>query len=158
MELPEILDKLEEIIKERESESTEENEIEQEEPSARSTLKELVLLIFSFLLNIIKAPYRVVARYLKNEIVLAIKKDAKLYGAILAMFGILFLLFTVLWLFISIAVGAYFYDRGESLFISVMYSLGFQAACIVLVALIAFISSRNIRSIKLIKSLAKSRT
>jgi len=150
METKEILDRLEKIIKENELSFDENND-----SSNNNSLKEFFFLILSFFLNILQAPFKLVAKYITNEIVKAVKKDAKLYAFIMALMGVMFVFFSVLWLFISVAVGVYFYDKGNTIFISIIYSLVFQVVSFVVVGIITVISMRSIKSLKLLSKIAK---
>lgn len=152
MEILEILDKIEDIIN-NENLKQEENDIESENQPKKNTAKDLIYLALQFLLSILKAPFNIIAKYLKNEVISAIKKDAKLYALIIGIIGVLFVFFSVLWLFISIAVGTYFYENGHTLLMSIVYSITFQIICFIILGLIAFIASKNVQSLKMMKRL-----
>ena len=55
----------------------------------------------------------------------------------------------------AIAVGVYFYDKGNTILISIGYSLIFQSISLLLFGLILYITSKRLRSLKLIKSILK---
>ncbi len=101
-----------------------------------------------------KSPFKIIAKYLKNEIIAAIKKDAKLYAIIMGLMGVLFVFFSVLWLFISVAIGVYFNEKGHSILMSIIYSIGFQLISFVFIGAIAFIASKKIKSLKMLKKLS----
>ncbi len=154
MDTLEILDKIEEIIKSDNFNSTE-NKTETDGETKKSPLKEFMNLILSFFLNILRTPFKLAAKYVTTEIIKAVKKDSKLYAFIMGLMGVMFVFFSVLWLFISVAVGIYFYDKGNSIFISVVYSIIFQIVSFSLIGTIAFIASKNIRSLKLFKEISE---
>ena len=110
-----------------------------------------------FFLNILKAPFRIIAKYLKKEIIATIKKDAKLLAFIMGILGVLLVFFSVLWLFISIAVGVYFQEQGHSILVSIVYSIVFQLICFIFLGFIAFISSKKIKSLKMLKNLSENK-
>jgi hypothetical protein len=154
MELIEILDKIENIIK-NESQKSSENKIDSENHTDNNTAKDIIYLILQFFLSILKAPFSIITRYLKNEIITAIKKDAKLYALIMFIMIILFVFFSVLWLFISVAVGVYFQEKGHSILMSIIYSIGFQLISIIFISSIAFIASKKLKSLKMLKKFKK---
>ncbi len=153
MEVLEILDKIEDII-ENQSHETAKDDKNQEEGTQekKSSVKDVTNLLLSFLLSILKAPFQLVAKYLKNEIISTIKKDARLYALIMGLMGVMFVFFVVLWLFISVIVGVYFYESGKSILISISYSIGFQIISFAIVGIIAFSASKKVKSLKLLKN------
>ncbi|OQX97247.1 MAG: hypothetical protein B6I20_13040 [Bacteroidetes bacterium 4572_117] len=154
MDTLEILDKIEEIIN-RDNLNLTENEKGKDDSIKKSPLKEFMNLILSFFLNILKIPFKLVAKYVTTEIIKAVKKDSKLYAFIMGLMGVMFVFFSVLWLFISVAVGIYFYDKGYSIFISVVYSIIFQVISFSMVGTVAFIASKNIKSLKMFKEISE---
>ena len=132
-----------------------ETETEIENKSDKNGFKEIWYLFMQLLLNVLKAPFKIIANYLKDEIIIAVKKDAKLYMLIMGIMGVLFVFFSVIWLFISVAVGVYCYDKGHTIFISIIYSIGFQLISFIMMSLIAFIASRKLKSLKILKRLNK---
>lgn len=154
MEVLEILDRIEAIIKDQNKQSVESSQHSgSEEKTKESNIKTVTNLLLSFLLSILKAPFQLIAKYLKNEIITTVKKDARLYALVMGLMGVMFVFFVVLWLFISVAVGVYFYESGNTILVAIIYSIGFQLISFVLVALIAFFASRNIKSLKMLKSM-----
>ena len=156
MEILEILDKIEEIIKSKDLEATE-NRTETEDHPDKNPDKDVIYLVLYFFPNILKAPFKVIAKYFKNEIITAIKKDAKLYAFILGIMGVLVIFFSVLWLFISVAVSVYFQEKGYSILMSTIYSIGFQLISFIFIGLIAFFASRKIKSLKMLKYLLEDK-
>ncbi len=159
MEVLEILDKIEDIIENQNHETAKDDKNQEEgTQEKKSSVKDVTNLLLSFLLSILKAPFQLVAKYLKNEIISTIKKDARLYALIMGLMGVMFVFFVVLWLFISVIVGVYFYESGKSILISISYSIGFQIISFAIVGIIAFSASKKVKSLKLLKnsSLEKS--
>lgn len=156
MEIFEILDKIENLIKSEDLKSTE-NKTETEGQPNENPAKSVFSLVLSFFLNILKAPFKIIAKYLKKEIVATIKKDARLLAFILSIMGVLLVFFSVLWLFISIAVAVYFQEKGHSILMSIIYSVIFQTISFIILGFIAFISSKKIKSLKMLKSLSEDK-
>jgi len=154
-EIHEVLDKIEKIIKNDNPEPDEGKTDSGDQPSSHST-KDIIYLIIDFFLNTLKAPFKIIAKYLRNEIVEAVKKDAKLYALIMGIMGVLFVFFSVIWLFISVAVGVYFYEKGNSILISIVYSILFQLISFILVSLIALLASKKTESLKMLNNIKES--
>ncbi len=153
MEVLEILDKIEDIIENQNHETAKDDKNQEEgTQEKKSSVKDVTNLLLSFLLSILKAPFQLVAKYLKNEIISTIKKDARLYALIMGLMGVMFVFFVVLWLFISVIVGVYFYESGKSILISISYSIGFQIISFAIVGIIAFSASKKVKSLKLLKN------
>lgn len=110
-------------------------------------------MLLQFFLNIIKSPFKIIAKYLRDEIIIAVKKDAKIYAILMGIMGILFVFFSVMWLFISVAIGVYFFEQGYPILISIIYSIGFQIISFILLSLIAFFALKKLKSIKMLKKL-----
>jgi ABC-type transport system involved in multi-copper enzyme maturation permease subunit len=70
--------------------------------------------------------------------------------------GVLFVFFSVIWLFISVAVGVYFYENGNSILISIVYSILFQLISFILVSLIALLASKKTESLKMLNNIKES--
>jgi len=153
MKPKEILDKIENLIENKLSQSNK-VKTELEEISNNRIIKDLFLLITQFFLSIIKSPFKTISMFLKNEIIIAMKKDGKLYALIFGIMITLFVFLSILWLFISIAVGAYFFERGHSIFSSTMYSIGFQFICILTISIIALFATKGLKSFKLFKRIS----
>ncbi len=153
METKEIIDRLEDILNSKE-EADEVNKVGDQKVE-KKTITDILYLILHFILNILKTPFIIIAKFLRDELVDSIKNDVKIYALIIGIMGVLFVFFSVIWLFISVAVGVYFYDKGYSLQLSIIYSIGFQAVCFLLIGLIALIASRNLKSFKILKKIKK---
>lgn len=152
MKSKEILDRIENLIN-SEVNKSDETKTESENNSDKDTTKYIIYLALKFFLNILKTPFKIVAKYLRDEILTAIKKDAKLYALIMGIIVVLFVFFSVLWLFVSIAVGVYFFEQGHSLFLSIIYSIAFQIISLILMGLYALVASRKLNSLKMLKKL-----
>ena len=124
-----------------------------EQDNKPSIFKEYLGLLFSVVIDIVKAPLKLLANFFKKELLVAIKRDTKLYAVIMGIMGVLFIFFTIMWFFISVAVGMYFYQQGDSMLISTLYSIIFQLSSIIIVASIAFFASKKIKSLKMLKDL-----
>ena len=85
-----------------------------------------------------------------------VKKDAKIYAFILGIMGVLFIFFSVMWLFVSVAVGVYFYDNGQSILFSIIYSIAFQLISFILLAALALFASQKLNTLKVLKQLNKA--
>lgn len=149
MDILDTLNKIEGIITNKVADATENKKVDDKGSAMLTTTKEIIILFISFLKDIFKIPMKIVTKFLINEIVAAAKKDAKNYALIMGLMGVLVVFFSVLWLFISVAVAAYFYDKGNVIFISIMYSLGFQLISFIIISLIVYIISRRIKSLRL---------
>jgi hypothetical protein len=150
MKSKEIIDKIEKII-----DSKIDNSDKIKNDSDKNIVEDIVYLALQFLLNIIKTPFSMMAKYLRDEVIISIKKDAKLYALVMGIMGVLFVFFSVIWLFISVAVGVYFHEQGYSILISIVYSIVFQIVSFILVSLIAFFTSKKLKSLKIMKKLSK---
>ena len=124
--------------------------------SERNRFREFGASVIHALGGIIKFPFKMFARYLRDELILAIKKDAKIYTLILGLMGVLFVFFSVMWFFVSVAIGVYFYDNGCSILSAVMYSIGFQTLSFILIALIVLFASKRLNTLKLFKKLGNA--
>jgi hypothetical protein len=155
MELLKVLEKIEEILKNESRQLQESAETENPDNSLKDSAKQILYLVLQFLLSILKAPFNIVARFLKDEIISAVKKDAKLYALMLAIMVVLFVFFIILWLFISAAVGFYFYDKGYPAFTAICYSIVFQLLSFAFLGLVSLIASKRLKSLKILKDLNK---
>ncbi len=150
MKSQEILDKIEKII-----DNKVDNSDKAKTDSDKNIVEDIAYLTLQFFLNVVKTPFNIVAKFLKDEIITSIKKDARLYAFVMGIMGVLFVFFSVIWLFISVAVGVYFYEQGYSILISIIYSILFQIVSFILVSLIAFLTSKKLKSLKMIKKIGK---
>ncbi|MRT93044.1 hypothetical protein [Ancylomarina sp. 16SWW S1-10-2] len=148
-----IEDVIDNKINKSDGSKTEKN-TDSETDSDKNGFKEITYLVIRLFLNVLKSPFKIFAKYLRDEFIIAIKKDAQLYALIMGIMGVLFVVFSVLWLSISVAVGVYFYEHGYSILISIIYSIGFQIVSFILIGLIAYISSKKLKSLKMMKKLA----
>jgi len=149
MGILDTLNKIEGIITNKVADATESKKVDDKGSAMLDITKEIIVLFITFMKDIFKVPIKIVTKFLINEMVAAAKKDAKNYALIMGLMGVLFVFFSVLWLFVSIAVAAYFYDKGNEIFTSILYSLGFQLGSFILISLIMYIISRRIKSLRL---------
>jgi len=70
---------------------------------------------------------------------------------VIILLGILFTIFIVLWLLISLAIGVYFEEEGASFLTSVLYVIAFQLASFAIIAFITYKVSKKIKSLKLLR-------
>ena len=156
MKAEQLLEKIEKIIEENELKlNSEANDISDKEKVKKNPFARVLLLVVSYFLEILRSPFKLVATYLKNELVGAVKKDMILYMLMGLLMGILFVFFSVIWLTISILIGVYYFDNGATIFNSILYSFGWQSSFFILISLIAFIAMQNMESMKMMKKIAK---
>jgi len=132
------------------------NSLINEDPKEVKSKDDFIYSALQILLSIIKTPFVYLSTILKKEVLKAIKKDLKMLVIIGGVFAALMLFLLVLWFSVSLLIGAYFYDNGYSLFSSVLFSIAFQIACILLVSLIAYIASKQLKSAKVLKKVSKT--
>ena len=155
MDTLEIIDRLEELIKNNNLNTTK-NSNDAKDKTSEDPFKEFVNLILLFFLNILKTPFKLVAKYVTNELLKAVKRDSKLYVFIIGLLVIMFVFFSVLWLFIAVVVGVYFYDHGHPVFTSILYSIVFQLISFIVIVILAYISIKSIKSLKLLVEISKN--
>ncbi len=156
MKSKEVFNKIESIINDNVNKSGNSNNadrIENEDNDGKNEFKEILYLLMQLLINILKAPFKIVAKYLRDEIIIAAKNDAKIYMVIVVIMGILFVFFSLIWLFVSFAVAVYFYYEGNTILTSIVYSVGFQLIAFVLVSLVGIIVSKKLKSLKVLNKL-----
>jgi len=150
MKTDDILDRVEVIVNqelERSKPLTSDSEGDTEKKSVYEALNLLLL----YVVRTVKTPIKIVSKFIKEEILPSMEKDFKLYLLIMGSVMLLALFFGVIWVSIAIAVGVFFFDIGYSVLESVLFSLGFQVLSFLLLSLIAFIASKNIKSLQLLK-------
>jgi len=162
-----ILNQIEEILKNslkfNSSESNSETktdvdmeiEDESQEKVKNSPIKDIFNLIVAFFISVIKAPFQLIHLYIKNEIVSAIRKEIKLYFVLIFLIGILFTIFIVFWVLISLAIGFYFQELGFTNYESILLSIVFQAVIFLIVFLIFRSKSKQIKSLRMINKTFK---
>ncbi len=154
MKSKDIFNRIENIISseiDKSKETKTEKETDSENNSDKNSFKEIMYLLIQVFLNVVKTPFKIVAKYLRDEIIMAVKKDAKLYALLLGIMGVLFVCFSVIWLSISVAIGVYFYEQEHSILVSIIYSIGFQIVSFISISLIALIASKRLKSFKMLK-------
>lgn len=156
----EILNKIEEILQKNlnfsSSSSKKNNQSEMEtqqsdEKEKVSPFKEILNLLISFFMSVIKAPFQLIHLYIKKEIVTVIRTELKLYVVLIILLGIMFTVFMAFWVLISMAVGFYFQDLGYSNFQSILFTIAFQVLVFLIFMFIFFRVSRKVKSLKLFK-------
>jgi len=155
MKTSEILEEIEKHLKEqeREKEGSEKMEEAKEGMKKKDTKKNFMYLVLLFLFNILKLPIQIFEKYLKEEILKAVKKDLKLYFLTLCLLVVLAVFFSAFWLTLSFGVGVYFYEKGYSMFTSVLYSGMFQILSFFTVSLAAVFLFRKMRLVKTVKKI-----
>jgi len=151
MELTEILDRLEGLL----TVESDRLKNDKEDIGYAGFVKEALILVFQLLIALLKTPFRFVAGYVKNEVFYAVKRDSRLMAVIAVMLLVLLVFFVVFWMSLSVAAGVYFYEKGNTLFVSVLYSLVFQFVSSIITALIAYFSFRKLKSFKVYKSILR---
>ncbi len=148
MDTNEILNRLEKMI---------ENDEANEEPSVKDTkdlsAKELVFIVIRLVVDVLKKPINFLSKYFSKRMLYVLLKDAKIFAFLMAVMVVLFVFFAILWLSISVWVGAYFYENGTALSLSIMYSIFFQIGSFLLVSFVAYFASKRIKSLNLLKKL-----
>ena len=152
MKTSEILNEIEKHIREQNLEN-EKVEKPKKGVKKKDIKKNFIYLILLYLLNILKLPIRIFEKYLKEEILKVIKKDIKLYALTLVLLAVLVVFFSVFWLSISFLVGVYFYERGYSMLISVLYSGIFQIISFFVLSIITVLVFKKIKSAKTVKKI-----
>lgn len=134
---------------------SEEHKIETEESQEpkTNTLKSIMLSVLDYIINIVKLPFTIFAKFFTREIIKAIKKDAKTYVFLFWLLVSLVIIASVIWLFIAVAIGVYYYDKGNTILVSLGYSLIFQLFSFIIFSIILYFTSTKLRSIKLIRSI-----
>ena len=132
---------------------SEEQNKETEEKLSKNTLKSIILSVLEYIINIIKLPFTVFAKFFTKEIIKAIKKDVKTYVFLLSLLVIMTIFLSVMWLFIVTSVGVYFYENGNTVLESLGFSLLFQLISFLVFGLILYFTSKKLRSLKLLKNI-----
>src|SRR5210317_1772139 len=119
MKINEIFKKVDKILGENE-EIPSLSDLKKGKKKAKSVLQKL----FSLFKKIFYTQYAIITSYLKEELKIAFKNDLKLLVIIVALLLLTVVVFAVFWLFISIALSAYFYEAGNTILHSVMLTMG----------------------------------
>jgi hypothetical protein len=150
MKTDDILDRVEVIVN-QELERSKPLTRDSEDDTEKKSVFEALNLLLLYVVRTVKTPIKIVSKFIKEEILPSMEKDFKLYLLIMGSVMLLALFFGVIWVSIAIAVGVFFFDIGYSVLESVLFSLGFQVLSFLLLSLIAFIASKNIKSLQLLK-------
>lgn len=89
-------------------------------------IKKAILLFMPVLKSFITNPAKAAAK--------TASKELKIFGSLGMISIVLLIFFYIGWLTLSVLVGAWFYDHGNSLTLSVLYSLIFQIISFVIVS------------------------
>lgn len=131
--------------------------MEKEHTSAENnnspTLKGILQSILEYIIGVLKLPFKILANFFTKEIIKAVKKDIKTYIFISILFFCMIIIGTVIWLFLALSVGIYFYEQGNTLLVSVGYSLIVQTAFLILIGMILYFTSKKLRSLELLKNI-----
>ncbi|MBB3187173.1 hypothetical protein [Microbacter margulisiae] len=152
MNIIDLLEQLETTLHKewKQDDSPEMSDVSQEnasdEPKARKkySFRSVMSLLFSFVIDAIKIPFLWTARFLKQELIHAIKKDLQNMALIGLLLIILLIFFAVLWFSVSVLIGVFFYEKGNALLLSVLYVVIFQLFSMMAVGLsIYFIAKKR---------------
>ncbi len=137
-------------MSEEQKTETEENQ----EPKS-NTLKSNMLSVLDYIINIIKLPFTVFAKFFTREIIRALKKDAKTIIFLGWLLVSLVVIASIMWLFLAVALGVYFYENGNTILISIGYSIMFQFVSFLIFGIILYFTSKKLRSVRLVKSILR---
>jgi len=155
----EILNEIEKILKNSLNFDSSETEVDSEETSdnlktnksrKKGPVKAIFDLIVSFFISVIKAPFQLIHEYIKKEIIALIRKEIKLYFWLIILFGVLLTVFIVFWVLISLALGLYFIELGNSNLNSILLVIAFQLIIFSMVSFIIYKVSKKVKSLKLL--------
>lgn len=107
--------------------------------------------VWNFLTTLLGFPFRLLLKYLRRELTSSIKHDLKIYFLLAGIAGMMFIFVVILWLTVALAVGAYFYGKGYSFFLSVLFSLAFQGIVILLWVVVARIAAGRRKTAQMIR-------
>ena len=150
MKTDDILDRVEVIVN-QELERSKLLVSDSEGSTEKKSVYEVLNLLLLYVVRTVKTPLKLVSKFIKEEILPSMEKDFKLYLLIMGSLMLLVLFFGVIWISISITVGVFFFDSGYSVLDSVLFSLGFQFLSFLILSLVAFVASRNIKSLQMLK-------
>ena len=105
------------------------------------TIEEKVTINLEFIKTATLLFIPVVKSFLVNPIKSAIKtgsKELRIFGSIGMVAIVLLVFFIIGWLTLSVLVGLFFYDQGNSLTLSALYSLIFQLLSFVVVSSVGY--------------------
>ena len=69
---------------------------------------------------------------MKEELKIALKNDIKLFVVIVGLLALILVIFAVFWLFISLAIAAYFYETGNTILHSILFTMGIHLIVIIM--------------------------
>lgn len=151
LKVKEIFKKVDKILKER-NQFPDLSELEKGSKKAKSKLQKL----FGLFKKIFNTQYAVIASYMKEELKTAFRNDLKLVGIIIGFLVLIVIVFAVFWLFISLAISAFFYESGYSVLHSILLTMAIHLLVIIVLSIGIYISSRNFKTHKVYKKVKKS--
>lgn len=151
VKIKEILKKIDKILKDKDDFSSV-TELEKGGEKAKSTFYKL----FGLFKKIFNFQYSVIANYLREELKIALKNDLKLVVIIIGFLALITVIFAVFWLFISLAITAYFYESGYGILNSLLYTMGIHLLVIIVLSIGIYISSQNFEIYKVYKKIKKA--
>lgn len=128
------------------------SELKKGKKKAKSTLQKL----FSLFKKIFNTQLAIITSYLKEELKIAFRNDLKLFVLIVALLLLTVVVFAVFWLFISLALAAYFYETGNSILHSVLLTMGIHLIVMILLSITVFVASKNFKTHKVYRKIRKS--
>ena len=156
----EIIDLIDDILNKKKSTSSsntdsidDAEEVIEDFENPKISMKNMFSLFLRLVFNTARAPFKIIGKFLRDEFILAVKKDMKIYFFVMLILAVTFIVFAIMWLFISIVIGVYFYEQGDSVVLSLAYSLIFQFVSLILFLTIAYIASKKLKSLEFIDRL-----
>lgn len=151
MKIKEIFKQVDKILKEKQDLPSI-SELKKGKKKAKTTLQRL----FNLFKKIFNTQYAIIASYLKEELKIAFKNDLKLFVVIAGLLALILIIFAVFWLFISLAIAAYFYESGNTILHSILFTMGIHMIVITVLSIGIFISSKNFKTHKVYRKIRRS--
>jgi len=155
-----ILSEIEKILKNSISfDTVSDDEVDSEELSKRKRkksrrkgpVKAIFDLLISFFVSVIKSPFELIQQYIKKEVIGLIRKELKSYFILIILFGVLFTIFIIFWVLISLAIGVYFQEIGFTFLHAILFVIAFQLVVFAIVSFAIYKISYKIKSLKLLR-------
>ena len=103
------------------------SELDKVNKKSKSTVKRL----FQLLKNIFGYHDAMISVNLKKELKIAFRNDIKLFAILSGLIALTLVIIAVLWLFISLAMVAYFYESGNTILHSILFTIGIHAIILI---------------------------
>lgn len=103
------------------------NEAKKEKLKSKSTIKRL----FKLLKIIFDYHDRLFSTNFKEDLKRAVRNDLKLLVILSGLIAFTFIVLTVFWLFIAIAITTYFYEAGNSMLSSILFTIGIHMIALI---------------------------